>query len=213
MSAGQLFILSAPSGAGKTSLARALMRKIPDVEFSISHTTRQPRSGECDGEDYFFVSPTRFEEMINAGQFLEHARVYGNYYGTAGQAVNHQLDAGKQVLLDIDWQGARAVKQALPEAKSIFISPPSVAELEQRLRKRGLDKDQVIQRRMEQALAEMGHYEECDYIVINDDFDQALEQLIAIISDTMVDQRAMADMRDRVKGMVKQAQLLVNSSD
>lgn len=206
MSAGQLFILSAPSGAGKTSLARALMEQVPGVEFSISHTTREARAGEQDAVDYYFVGADVFEQMIESDQFLEHARVYGNYYGTAKQAVNNQLEAGKKVLLDIDWQGARSVKQAWPAVKSIFISPPSVVELETRLRDRGLDEESVIQQRMQQAVDEISHYDECDYVIINGDFDRALQQLIDIVAGRNSEHSTTGLNRDRVKRIMNQAQ-------
>ncbi|RMG30617.1 MAG: guanylate kinase [Gammaproteobacteria bacterium] len=178
---GNLFIVSAPSGAGKTSLVRALMARDPDIAFSVSHTTRAPRPGEEDGRDYHFVDVATFERMVEAGAFLEHARVFGNYYGTARAEVERLLVAGKDVFLDIDWQGARQVRAAWPEAVSVFVLPPSRAVLEERLRGRGTDSDAVIARRMAEAVAEAGHYREYDYLVVNDVFDTALEDLAAIV--------------------------------
>ena len=179
---GRLIILSAPSGAGKTSLARALVERLPDTVISVSHTTRPPRPGERDGVDYHFVDRPRFEAMVAEGRFLEHARVFDNYYGTDRRGVEAELAAGRNVLLDIDWQGARAVRAQMPEAVSVFILPPSREALEQRLRGRGQDSDAVIARRMRDAVAEMRHYDEYDYVVINDDFDAALADLEAIVA-------------------------------
>jgi guanylate kinase len=179
----KLFIVSAPSGAGKTSLARALIAGASDVVMSISHTTRARRSGETDGVDYHFVSDSEFIDMISEGLFLEHALVYGNYYGTSKKAVQDLLDQGKHVLLDIDWQGARSIRMVMPEAISISILPPSVEELERRLRARGSDSDDVIKSRMAQALDEMSHCSEADFLVLNDDFNAALQDLTLIVSD------------------------------
>lgn len=178
---GTLFIVSAPSGAGKTSLVRAMMERLGDIAFSVSHTTRALRPGEQDGRDYHFVDIPTFEAMIAAGEFLEHARVFDNYYGTARASVEAQLAAGQDVFLDIDWQGARQVRRAWPEATSIFILPPSRAALEARLRGRGQDSDEVIARRMAGAVSESGHYGEYDFLIINDAFPAALEELVAIV--------------------------------
>jgi len=178
---GKLIILSAPSGAGKTSLANALIESLPNIEFSVSHTTRPPRPGERHGVHYYFVEHKDFEEMIAAGRFLEHAKVFDNYYGTSRAAVENLLKQGKHVILDIDWQGARTVKQQMPQAVSIFILPPSRAALEERLVKRGQDNAEVIARRMREATNELRHYEEFDHIVVNDDFDAALEDLKAAV--------------------------------
>jgi guanylate kinase len=178
---GRLFIFSAASGTGKTSLANALVERLAGLEFSVSHTTRAPRPGERHGVHYYFVSHAEFERMIAAGRFLEHARVFDNYYGTAREPIERALAAGKNVILDIDWQGARAVKRAMPQAVSVFILPPSRQALEERLVKRGQDSPEVIARRMARALDEMSHYPEFDYVVVNDDFDAALADLGAII--------------------------------
>jgi len=180
--AGRLFILSAASGTGKTSLANALVESMPDVEFSVSHTTRAPRPGEKYGVHYFFVSHQEFEAMIAAGQFLEHAKVFDNYYGTSRAQVDQRLKLGKRVILDIDWQGARSIKARMPEARSIFLLPPSRAALEERLNKRGQDSAEVISKRMAKAMAEIGHYNEFEYVIVNDDFGAALADLQAIIS-------------------------------
>jgi guanylate kinase len=181
MAAARLFIVSAPSGAGKTSLAKALVESTPNVVISVSHTTRPPRPGEQHGVDYFFVSPEEFQALVEADRFLEHATVFDNRYGTARDTVEAQLDAGNSVILDIDWQGARSIRASMSDARSIFILPPSREVLEQRLRGRGQDSDQVIARRMRDAVSEMCHYDEFDYVVINDDFAAALAELQAIV--------------------------------
>lgn len=178
---GKLFILSAPSGAGKTSLARALVESEPNLAFSVSHTTRPPRPGEVHGVHYYFVDAGEFERMARAGEFLEHAVVFGNRYGTARAGIERLLAEGKDILLDIDWQGARAVKAKMPEAVSIFILPPSRQALEERLRNRGQDTPEVIARRLAQAVQDMRHYGEFDHVVVNDDFQAALADLRAII--------------------------------
>ena len=181
MSTGRLFILSAPSGAGKTSLANALVESNPNVEFSVSHTTRAARPGERDGVHYHFVSMAEFERLIGAGEFLEHAQVFGNRYGTSRRAVADLLRACQSVLLDIDWQGARAVKAQMPEAVSIFILPPSREALRERLTRRGQDSAEVIERRMREATAEMSHFHEFDYTIVNDSFEAALADLRAVV--------------------------------
>lgn len=182
MKGGNLFIISAPSGAGKTTLARGLNEALPETAFSISHTTRPQRRNEAHGVDYYFVSESEFRAMAERGEFLEHARVFGNWYGTSKAAVRSLMDQGKTVLLDIDWQGARDVRRRIPDCRSIFILPPSLEELERRLRDRGQDTDDVIQRRMEQARDEMQHAGEYEFIVVNDDFERALRELCAIVS-------------------------------
>ena len=179
---GKLIIISAPSGAGKTSLARALIANSKDIMMSVSHTTRVQRAGEEDGKDYFFVSQPEFISMVSDGVFLEHAEVYGNYYGTSRLAVEEMLNQGMNVLLDIDWQGARKVRKLMPEAISISVLPPSVDELERRLRSRGSDVESVIQSRMRQARDEMAHCREANFIVLNDDFNQALDDLSLILN-------------------------------
>ena len=179
---GKLFIISAPSGAGKTSLARALIANTGNARMSVSHTTRLRRSSETEGVDYYFVTQSEFLKMADEGVFLEYAEVYGNYYGTSRHAVQTMLDEETHVLLDIDWQGARLVRAQMPEAVSISILPPSVEELERRLRSRGSDSEDVIQSRMRQALDEMQHCREADFIVMNDDFNQALNDLTLILA-------------------------------
>jgi guanylate kinase len=189
---GTLFIVSAPSGAGKTSLVKALLDSTPGLTASISHTTRAMRPGERDGVDYHFVDAAGFQAMVSAGAFLEHARVFDNYYGTSVAAVQERLGQGLDVILEIDWQGARQVRRALPEAVSIFVLPPSRAALEQRLRGRGQDSDETIARRMRDARSESSHFGEYDFLVINDDFDTALEQLCAIVQAQRLRQEPQA---------------------
>lgn len=179
---GNLFILSAPSGAGKSSLAQALMEAEPRLAVSVSHTTRAPRPGELDGVHYHFVDKPTFEAMIAAGEFVEHARVFDNLYGTSRRALEDLLDQGKDVLLDIDWQGARRIKALMPQAHTVFILPPSRSALEERLRKRGQDSDEVIARRMQEAVSEISHYGEFDHVIVNDDFAAALADLRALIA-------------------------------
>jgi len=178
---GTLYIFAAPSGAGKTSLVKALVDSTPGIEVSVSHTTRAPRPGEVDGVDYHFVDLPTFERMVAEGAFLEHARVFDNYYGTARASIEQRLATGVDVILEIDWQGARQVRERFPDSVGVFILPPSRAALEERLRGRGTDDEATIARRMRDAEREMSHYEEFDYLVINDDFDTALEDLRAIV--------------------------------
>lgn len=181
---GKLFVIAAPSGAGKTSLVRALMERRPALRFSVSYTTRKQRPNERDGHDYFFVDKAEFERMVAAGEFLEHARVFDNYYGTSRAQVEQLLDLNQDVLLEIDWQGAQQIRRALPECRSIFVLPPSRAALEQRLRNRGTDSDEVIARRLRDSIADLSHWNEFDYIVINDDFSSAGADLEAIVTGT-----------------------------
>ncbi len=180
MTTGTLYIISAPSGAGKTSLVHAIVAALTDVVISVSHTTRQMRDGEIDGKDYHFVDQPLFQEMVEKGDFLEYANVFGNSYGTSGQHIQEQLGSGKDVILEIDWQGARQIRQLLSDCRSIFILPPSIQALRQRLQGREQDSEDVIDSRMREAVSEMTHYPEFDYIVINDDFEQAREELAAI---------------------------------
>jgi guanylate kinase len=179
---GELFVVSAPSGAGKTSLVHALMQREPRLRFSISYTTRKQRPAEVDSRDYFFVERAEFERMVAAGEFLEHAQVFDNYYGTSRAQVEQMLRAGHNVLLEIDWQGARQIRRAMPECHSIFILPPSRAALEQRLRSRATDSDAVIQRRLRDSMADMSHWTEFDYVVINENFELATSQLQQILN-------------------------------
>jgi len=178
---GTLFIVSAPSGAGKTSLVKALVGRDPRVVLSVSHTTRPPRPGERDGVDYHFVDAATFERMAAEGAFLEHAEVFGNRYGTARATVERELAADRDVILEIDWQGAAQVRAQMDDTVSVFILPPSLQALEQRLRGRGQDPEEVIQRRMRDARNEMSHYHEFDFVVINDVFEEALGQLRCIV--------------------------------
>lgn len=179
---GTLYIVSAPSGAGKTSLVTALVEQDSQVRVSVSHTTREPRKGERDGVSYNFVSPEEFNELINQSLFVEYAEVFAHKYGTSQPWVEEQLKAGVDVILEIDWQGAQQVRRIMPDARSIFILPPSRAELQRRLRGRGTDAPEVIERRMAAAVAEMSHYAEFDYLVINDDFFHALAELQSIFT-------------------------------
>lgn len=178
---GRLWVVAAPSGAGKTSLVRALLERDARLRFSISYTTRPRRSSERDGRDYFFVTEERFLAMVTGQAFLEHARVFDHWYGTGREHVAELLRQGYSVLLEIDWQGARQVRERAPESESIFILPPSVAELERRLRGRKTDSEAVIERRLRDALGDMTHWSEFDHVVVNDDFDAALERLAAIV--------------------------------
>jgi guanylate kinase len=173
--------VSAPSGAGKTSLAKALAESTADVGVSVSHTTRPARDGERDGMDYFFVSRSVFERMVRASEFLEHAYVFDHLYGTARAPVEAALAAGQSIVLDIDWQGARNVRAVMPDALSVFILPPSLNDLEQRLVDRGQDTSEAIRRRMQNAVSEIGHYPEFDYVLVNQDFKTALEELRGIL--------------------------------
>jgi guanylate kinase len=179
---GKLFVLTAPSGAGKTTLTKALLAENPALRFSVSFTTRAPRPGEQDGRDYFFVDRRRFEAMIAAGELLEYAKVFDNYYGTGRAQVEQHTRAGRSVLLDIDWQGARQVRAHMAESVLIFIMPPSIAELERRLRGRATDSDEVIRRRLSEAQAEMGHWNEFDYVVVNDEIARALVALREVLA-------------------------------
>lgn len=177
---GRLLVLAAPSGAGKTSLVHALLERLPDLRFSVSYTTRPARSSETDGEDYQFVSRDRFERMVAGGEFLEHARVFGHWYGTGRRHVEDQLEQGLTVLLEIDWQGARQVRASAPAGISVFILPPSVEELERRLRGRGTDSEETIRRRLGEAVDDMRHWSEFDYALVNDDLERTADALEAI---------------------------------
>lgn len=177
-----LFIISAPSGAGKTSLVRALVNELKEIKVSVSHTTRQMRLCDKEGIDYFFIDENRFQTMIKEGAFLEYAAVHGHHYGTAKDWVLQQLKAGKDVLLEIDWQGAQQIRRLFPLALLIFILPPSAKALQERLIKRRQDEGSVINHRLALARQEMSHYAEFDYIVVNDNFNQALQNLLHIIS-------------------------------
>ena len=179
--AGELWVIAAPSGAGKTSLVRKLLERDPNLKFSTSYTTRPPRSSEVPGRDYFFVSKEQFAEMARTDAFLEHAQVFDHSYGTGREHVASLLADGFTVILEIDWQGARQVRERERASKSIFILPPSVAELERRLRGRKTDSEEVIRRRLDDARSDMTHWDEFNHVVINDDFAAALDRLAAII--------------------------------
>lgn len=178
---GTLYIVAAPSGAGKTSLVKALIDKLDDIEVSVSHTTRAPRPGEVDGVNYFFVSSETFTDMISRDAFLEHANVFSNAYGTSREWVEAKLATGIDVILEIDWQGARQIREQFPECTSIFIAPPSVTALRERLLARGQDEQAVIEQRMAEARSELSHCHEFAYLIINDDFANALNNLSAIV--------------------------------
>jgi len=180
---GRLHVIAAPSGAGKTSLVRALMSREPRLRFSVSYTTRKPRPNEVDGRDYHFVSHQRFADMVARGEFLEHAQVFDNHYGTSLRAVEDALAKGDRLLLEIDWQGARQVRARLPSARTIFILPPTRAALAERLKARSTDSAAVIERRLQDAGRDIAHFSEFDYVVINDRFDQALEDLVALVEE------------------------------
>jgi guanylate kinase len=180
---GRLYVVTAPSGAGKTSLVKALMQREPKLEFSISYTTRKPRSNELDARDYHFVTREVFEGMRERGEFLEHAQVFDNAYGTSLASVEGALREGTLVLLEIDWQGAQQVRARLPQARTIFILPPARAALEARLRARSTDSDEVIARRLRDAAQDIAHWRDFEYVVINDEFEKAVEDLVAIIHE------------------------------
>lgn len=181
MSYGKLFVLAAPSGAGKTTLVKELVRRRPALQFSVSYTTRKKRSTEEEGRDYYFVDEKVFTALKEQGELLESALVFDNYYGTGRRQVEEHLRQNRHVILEIDWQGARQVRAAKPDCTTIFILPPSVRELERRLRKRRTDSDAVIDRRLRDALSDMSHWREFDYVIINDDLDRAASELAAVI--------------------------------
>jgi guanylate kinase len=182
MTRGRLFVIAAPSGAGKTSLVKALLARLPQLRLSISHTTRTRRPTEAEGREYHFVTPAQFAQLVARGEFLEHARVFDNLYGTSRAYVEGQLAAGHDVMLEIDWQGAQQVRRAMPQCVSIFILPPSREALAERLARRATDSPEVIRRRLRDAVADMSHYREFDYVVVNDDFERALGELTDIVA-------------------------------
>jgi guanylate kinase len=187
---GKLFVISAPSGAGKTSLVQSLLAARTNLVVSVSHTTRKPRVHEVEGREYHFVTPAQFQELSRQNAFLEHAQVFDNFYGTGARQVQDKLKEGHDVLLEIDWQGARQVRRAMPASTSIFILPPSRLALEQRLRQRQTDDAATIARRLADAAADMSHYHEFDFVVVNDRFEVAVRELLAILDDHGQDLRA-----------------------
>jgi guanylate kinase len=202
-STGTLFTVSAPSGAGKTSLVNALIKRCNDLRVSVSHTTRPMRPGEQDGVNYHFVEEKVFLSMLEKAEFLEHARVFGNLYGTSGVWVEQQLKHGHDIILEIDWQGAQQVKRLLPGTRAIFILPPSREALQQRLKHRGQDDPGTIKNRMKLAVEEMSHYVASDYLVVNKDFDQALDDLQSIvISQRLLIARQQEVLSDMLKDLL-----------
>ena len=195
---GTLYIVAAPSGAGKSSIVNATLARDPQIALSISFTSRAPRPGERHAEHYHFVSATEFERMIAAGDFFEHASVHGDWKGTARQSVEPQLAAGHDVLLEIDWQGARQVREQVPDAVSVFILPPSRQALEERMRKRGQDSEATIARRLAAAREEMLHYDEYDYVIINEDFQTAVGEMCAIFAASRLRRQAQAQRHHRL---------------
>ncbi|MCP5146168.1 MAG: guanylate kinase [Gammaproteobacteria bacterium] len=196
---GRLLVVSAPSGAGKTSLVNALVQTLSGIVVSVSHTTRPPRAGEQNGVNYNFVDIATFQTLVAAGDMLEHAEVFGNYYGTSKRWVSDMLDSGADVLLEIDWQGARQVRALGLPATHIFILPPSREALASRLNARGKDSAEVIERRLAEALEEMSHYAEYDYLVVNDEFDEALADLVAIVRSSRL---CLEYQRDNLGGLL-----------
>ncbi|WP_110991995.1 guanylate kinase [Pseudomonas sichuanensis] len=200
-SSGNLYIVSAPSGAGKTSLVTELIKQDPHVRVSVSHTTRAMRPGEAHGVNYHFVVHEEFKALIAQGDFLEHAEVFGNFYGTSRSALQETLDQGFDLILEIDWQGAQQVRKLMPEARSIFILPPSQQALRQRLDGRGQDSEEIIAGRMKEAVSEMEHYDEYEYVIINDDFDVALDDLKAVFRSNRL---LLKKQKQRHEALLKQ---------
>ena len=203
MNRGKIYVIAAPSGAGKSTLVNALLQQDEQVQLSISHTTRAIRPGEQDGVNYFFVTPPQFEAMVENNEFLEYAKVYDNYYGTNINTIKQFLATGKDILLEIDWQGARQIHQLFQDSILIFIVPPSLATLEQRLRARNTDSNEIIEKRLALAVDDISHAPEFDYIIINDNFDAALRDLCSII-------RAGRNQTPRMLESVKQQFNLIN---
>lgn len=200
-SSGTLYIVSAPSGAGKTSLVTALTKEDQQIRVSVSHTTRAMRPGEEHGVNYHFVVHEEFRALIQQGDFLEHAEVFGNFYGTSRSALQQTLDQGYDLILEIDWQGAQQVRKLMPQALSVFILPPSQEALRQRLDGRGQDSEAIIAGRMKEAVSEMVHYDEYDYLIINDDFDAALEDLKAVFRSNRL---VLKKQQQRNSGLLKE---------
>ncbi len=199
---GLMLVLSSPSGAGKSTISRALLEKHPDLAMSVSATTRPMRPGETDGKDYFFIDTAKFEEMVEQGEFLEHARVFDNYYGTPRGPVEAALKSGKDVLFDVDWQGTQQLRQnARDDLASIFILPPSVDELERRLYARAQDPEDVVKRRMAKATSEMSHWAEYDYIIINEDLPQSVAEAEAILAAERLKRERRVGLAEWLRGM------------
>ncbi len=202
---GLMLVLSSPSGAGKTTISRRLLAQDPHITMSVSVTTRQPRPGEVDGKDYFFVDQSRFDGMVEKGELLEHAKVFGNMYGTPSQPVYAALEAGRDVLFDIDWQGTQQLSgKARTDVVRIFILPPSTEELEKRLRTRAQDSDEVVAGRMSKASEEMSHWAEYDYVVVNEDVEESLARVTAILAAERLRrerQVGMAEFVNRLRGV------------
>lgn len=200
----KLFVIAAPSGAGKTTLVKALIERNPRLSFSVSYTTREKRNNEVEGRDYFFVTDEAFEKLARDGRLLEYAQVFGNRYGTGRDQVESLLATGRDVILEIDWQGARQVRESKPDAESIFILPPTRAELERRLRNRRTDSEAVINRRLSDAIGDMSHWDEFDYVIINDDLERSVLELEAIIAGEGCSNRSeAADIRERVARILR----------
>jgi len=202
LSRGALFVIAAPSGAGKTSLVKAVLARDPGLRVSISHTTRKQRENEVPGRDYNFVSVDEFKRLIAAHEFLEHAQVFDNFYGTSRAQVEALRSAGHNVILEIDWQGARQVRAAQPDCKSVFILPPSRAELETRLRNRKTDSNEVIERRLRDSIADMSHYAEFDCVIVNDDFEAAVGHLLKILRGAGDYEAKRPDLRPLLKDLL-----------
>ena len=197
MQSGNIFIVTAPSGAGKTTLVAALLAAAKQVQLSVSYTTRAPRDGETHGRHYHFVDRATFESMIDRGDFLEYAEVYGNYYGTSETWIREQLSTGRDILLEIDWQGAQQVRRTFPEAIGIFILPPSVEVLEHRLRGRGKDDEATMQKRLAAARSEIDHVAEFDYVVVNEELDEAVRDLVSVVRAERLTQLQQMERRGR----------------
>ncbi len=199
---GLMLVLSSPSGAGKTTISRRLLETDDNLSLSVSATTRPPRPGEVDGKDYFFVGDDRFSEMVEQGELLEYAVVFGNNYGTPRPPVEQALEVGRDVLFDIDWQGTQQVREAArDDLVSVFILPPSTVELERRLHSRAQDSEEVVQARMSKAADEMSHWAEYDYIIINDDLDKSVEQVEAILTAERLKRERRVGLRAFVEGL------------
>jgi guanylate kinase len=201
---GKLFVFAAPSGAGKTTLVHAVVTKHPELRFSISYTTRKPRRNEANGVDYLFVDETEFMRLRDEGELLEYAEVFDHFYATSRSQVEMHLADNRNVILEIDWQGARQVRASMPESVSIFILPPSIEELERRLRDRRTDSHEVIERRLRDALSDMSHWDEFDYVIINDDLDQAVADLEAVLAGNGApSSTANPDLRRRIAAITR----------